>query len=147
MTIRPMEKKDKDSVLTMMRAFYNSPSTLTEPSTEILQQDIENCTTEMPFIDGYVFEKEQRLLGYAMVTKSYSTENGGICLWLEDLYLEPEARGQGIGTNFFQFLEDTYKGLAVSIRLEVTADNSHAIKTYKKMGFTQVEYVTMAKKL
>ncbi len=141
-----MEKKDEDCVLAMMKVFYNSPATHFMPPIEVLQHDIENCINDLPFLDGYVFEKDKTLLGYAMVAKSYSTEYGGICLWLEDLYLEPGARGQGVSSLFFQFLEDTYKDLAVRIRLEVTANNDHAINAYKKMGFTTVDYIAMAKK-
>ncbi len=147
MIIRFMEAKDKEQVLAMMQVFYNSPATLVKSPVEVLQQDIEDCIGEMPFIEGYVFEQENTLLGYAMLAKSYSTEYGGMCLWLEDLYLEPQARGKGISSQFFKFLADAYQGVAIRLRLEVTQSNSHAIKTYEKLGFSRVDYVGMAKKL
>ncbi len=147
MIIRSMEQKDAAHVLAMMQDFYNSSATLVKSPTEVLQQDIDHCLSDMPFIEGYVFEENQKLLGYAMVAKSYSTEYGGMCLWLEDLYMEPHARGKGIGPQFIQFLEENYKGKAVRLRLEVTQSNSAAIKIYEKIGFSLVNYVEMTKKL
>ena len=58
-----------------------------------------------------------------MVAKSYSTEYGGMCVWVEDLYMKEEARGLGIGTAFFRFLDEKYKDQAVRFRLEVEEDN------------------------
>ncbi len=145
MNIRNMQAKDKEQVLAMMQVFYHSPATLVRASIEVLEQSIADCISDMPFVEGYVFEDGQMLLGYAMISKSYSTEYGGVCLWLEDLYLEPHARGKGIGTKFFQFITEAYKDLAVRLRLEVTADNTRAIKAYENQGFARVGYISMSK--
>ncbi len=147
MHIRPMQTQDKEHVLAMMQVFYASPAVHVKASTNVLQQDIEDCISDMPFIEGYVFEENNALLGYAMVAKSYSTEYGGICLWLEDIYLLPQARGKGIGGQLFTFLEKKYKGKAVRLRLEVSNDNASAIKAYEKMGLTQMDYVQMTKNM
>ncbi len=89
--------------------------------------------------------EEDNLAGYGMIAKSYSTEFGGLCIWIEDLYIEPEYRGMGIGTQFFQHIEETYRGKAVRYCLEVAADNENAIKVYEKNGFERVGYVEMMK--
>ena len=36
--------------------------------------------------------------GYGMAAKSFSTEYGRQCIWLEDIYIKAEYRGLGIGS-------------------------------------------------
>lgn len=141
--IRPMIQEDKDCVLEMMRIFYASPAVLSNGSEEIFNNDIDNCVGECPFVEGYVFEGEQGVRGYAMVAKSFSTEFGKPCIWIEDLYLKPEYRGMGLGSSFFEFIEKKYAGHL--FRLEVEEENERAIKTYKKNGFEVLPYMEMKK--
>ena len=141
--IRPMTESDKACVLDMMRVFYASPAVLSNGSEEIFQNDIDNCVGECPFVEGYVFENEQSILGYAMVAKSFSTEYGKPCIWIEDLYLKPEYRGLGIGSSFFKFIEKKYKGSL--FRLEVEEENERAVAVYKKNGFEVLPYMEMKK--
>lgn len=143
--IRFIERRDKEQIMTMMRGFYDSPAVTYEVPNQVLSQDIEDCMGACPYVEGFVFEENENLAGYAMIAKSYSTEFGGLCIWIEDLYIEPDYRGQGIGTKFFQHLEDIYKGKAVRYRLEVAADNVNAIGVYEKSGYERVGYVEMSK--
>ncbi len=143
--IRQIQRKDKETIMQMMRGFYDSPAVTYPVSDEVLSQDIEDCLGDCPYIEGYAFEDQQCLVGYAMIAKSYSTEFGGLCIWIEDLYIESEYRGHGIGTNFFHHIEEAYKGKAVRYRLEVAADNENAIKVYEKSGYEKVGYVEMMK--
>lgn len=143
LTIRPMIQKDKNTVLEMMRVFYTSPAVLSNGSEEIFNSDIDNCVGECPFVEGYIFEGEQGIQGYAMVAKSFSTEFGKPCIWIEDLYIKPEYRGLGIGSSFFAFIEKKYAGSL--FRLEVEEENERAIKTYTKNGFEVLPYMEMKK--
>ena len=104
MKIRAMQLEDMEEVVGMMRVFYDSPAVIHVAPDEILRQDVKDCVGECPYIEGYIFEEDGKILGYSMVAKSYSTEYGGMCVWVEDLYMKEEARGLGIGTAFFRFL-------------------------------------------
>ena len=107
MKIRAMQLKDMEEVVGMMRVFYDSPAVIHAAPDEILRQDVKDCVGDCPYIEGYIFEENDRILGYSMVAKSYSTEYGGICVWVEDLYMKEEARGLGIGTAFFRLMKNT----------------------------------------
>lgn len=146
-TIRTMKIKDTEEVLAMMGVFYDSPAILHKASEAVLRRDIEDCVGENPFIEGFVFEEEGQIAGYSMLAKSYSTEYGGLCIWIEDLYIKPEYRGSGIGTQFFSYLEEAYRGKAVRLRLEVEPSNGRAIEVYKKCGYQQLPYIQMTKEL
>jgi len=95
-TIKKMEQKDTNEVFEMMRDFYDSPAILHDVSEEVLRRDIDACTSDNPYMEGLVFRAHGGIAGYAMLAKSFSTEFGGICIWIEDLYMKPEYRGGGI---------------------------------------------------
>ena len=139
--IRSMQEQDKATVLEMMRVFYASPAVFTNGSEEIFIRDIEACVGENPFLEGYVFEKQGELLGYAMAAKSFSTEFGKPCIWIEDLYMKEDYRGAGIGKAFFNFITEKYTDCI--FRLEVEEENERAIRLYRKCGFTVLPYMEM----
>ena len=140
-TIRLMTREDAQQVIDMMRVFYASPAVLSNGSEEIFQNDIENCVNDSPYLEGYIIEDGQKILGYGMIAKSFSTEFGKPCMWIEDLYLKEEARGLGLGSKFLHFVAEKYP--EAILRLEVEEENERAIKTYRKCGFEVLPYMEM----
>ena len=141
--IRKMIREDKNVIIDMMRVFYASPAVLSNGSEEIFEADVENCVNESPYLEGFVFEENEEILGYGMIAKSFSTEFGKPCIWVEDLYLKPEYRGQGRGSKFFEYLEQNYTDCI--FRLEVEEENERAIHVYEKNGFAVLPYMEMKK--
>lgn len=141
--IRNMNKQDKEEILEMMRVFYNSDAVYTNGSEEIFNEDIDNCINDNPYVEGFVFEKDNIIQGYAMIAKSFSTEFGKSCIWIEDLYIKDEYRGLGIGSSFFKFIEEKYPHSL--FRLEVEDYNTRAVNVYKKCGFDTLPYMEMKK--
>lgn len=78
-----------------------------------------------------------------MLAKSFSTEFGKNCIWIEDLYIKDEYRGMGIGSNFFKYIEEKYTD--VVFRLEAEEENERAVKVYKKTGYKELPYYEMIK--
>ena len=141
--IRKMTRDDKESVIEMMRAFYTSPAVFTNGSEEIFEADVEHCVNDCPYLEGYVFEDNGEIQGYSMLAKGFATEYGKLCVWIEDLYMKPEYRGLGIGTMFFEFLDQNYTNCL--FRLEVEEENERAIHVYEKNGFSFWPYMEMKK--
>lgn len=142
-TIRLMQVKDKACVLEMMRVFYASPAVLSNGSEEIFQRDIDACIGDSPYAEGYIVEDNGEIQGYAMIAKSYSTEFGRPCIWIEDLYVKEPYRGLGIGSQVLQFIAEKFPDCI--FRLEVEEENARAIAVYEKSGFTQLPYMEMKK--
>lgn len=138
-----MVERDKASVMEMMRVFYASAAVLSNGSEEIFAVDVENCIGESPYLEGYIFENEESIQGYAMVAKSFSTEFGKPCIWIEDLYVKDEYRGLGIGSQFLHFIEEKYPNAV--LRLEAEAENARALHVYKKCGYEVLPYMEMKK--
>ena len=142
--IRLMKEQDKNEVIGMMTVFYASEAVSTNGSREIFESDFNNCINSCPYLEGYVFEENDNICGYAMVAKSFSTEFGKPCIWIEDLYIKEEYRHKKLGSLFFDFLKDNYKDTIQ--RLEVDKNNVFAIKAYKKNNFDEVDYLQFIRK-
>ena len=140
-TIRSMRESDRTSVLEMMRVFYASPAVYTNGSEEVFHNDISACVGDSPYAEGFVFEQNGVVAGYGMIAKSFSTEFGKPCVWIEDIYLLPAYRRSGAATNFIQMLRAAHPDAV--IRLESEEDNVAAIAAYHKNGMTELPYVEL----
>ena len=147
MTIRKLQKTDFETVLSMMLVFYASDALLIHPGEEVLRKTLSDALAETPYLEAFGFEEAGMLTGYGMVAMSYSTEAGGLCAWIEDIYVEPEYRGQGIGTEFSRFVRERYENRIVRIRLEAEPENERAMAVYRKAGFKVLGYTQLVKEL
>ncbi len=142
MQIVRMNESHKSEVLSMMKIFYNSPAVNTNGSDEIFLNDFENCINDNCYLEGYIFD-ERGIAGYAMVAKSFSTEFGKPCIWIEDIYIKEEHRGKGIGSSFIKYISEKYSDCV--IRLEAEEENRNAVSVYEKSGFERLPYLEMIK--
>ena len=141
--IRKMARSDKEEVLKMMKVFYESEAVLSNGSKEIFENDFLYATNDSPFLEGYIFENDNQVIGYSLLAKSFSTEYGLPCIWIEDLYLKPDFRNKGIGSNFFKHIEVLYPNTL--LKLEVERENIKALNMYKKNQYQPLEYLEMIK--
>lgn len=139
--IRKIIESDKKIVVDMMRKFYSSPALITSGSEKIFENNVESCLKNSPYIEGFVFVVENKIVGYGMIAKSFSTEFGGECIWIEDIYLEENFRGRGIGTSFIKFVKENYPEKI--FRLEAEHENLKAVQTYKNFGFKELPYLEL----
>lgn len=146
MEIRKITSEDTDELFKMMRVFYDSPALIHKSSDRVLKRDIEACLSDSPFVEAYLFLQDGKTAGYSMVSKSFTTEYGGLCVWIEDLYFKEAYRGRGYAGVFFRFLEKEYPQ-AVRFKLEVEKENGNAVSAYKKNGYAVSEYFLMTKEI
>ena len=139
--IREMRQEDRETVIDMMRRFYRSDALITNGSEEIFESNVDSCLNGSPYVEGFIFTAEGKVIGYGMLAKSFSTEFGSECIWIEDIYLEEEFRGKGIGSRFIQYVKDMYSDKV--LRLEAESDNQKAISTYEKNGFRKLTYMEL----
>lgn len=145
-SIRVIERKDKKEILEMMRVFYDSPAVFHTSSDAVLERDVDDCLGDMPYVEGFVFADGEQLAGYAMISKGYTTEYGGLCIWIEDIFIKPKYRRQGLASVLFEYLEQRYPD-AVRFKLEVEKENEGAIEAYKKSGYKVSPYFEMTKEM
>ena len=136
MSFRPIVETDFEEILSMMKVFYASDALLIHPQEATLRRTLTDVIGDDPFVQGFAFEYEGVLAGYGMIAKSYSTEAGGHCVWIEDIYVLPEFRGRGIGTTV---LNRCITETPTPLFLYVFKRNVGAIKLYSRTGFSVSE--------
>lgn len=141
MKLEAMREEHREEVLAMMRVFYASPAVSTNGSEEIFRADVDACLSVDPYLEGYVLTENGRLLGYTMLARSFSTEFGKHCVWIEDLYLKPEYREKGRGSAALEAIWKLHP--EALLRLEVERENSRAVHVYRKSGFGELPYLEM----
>jgi putative acetyltransferase len=86
-----------------------------------------------------------RPVGVAYLSFVSSLERGGRICWLEELYVLPERRGQGIGSRLVQATLDVARERAcLSTELEVESSHARAAHLYRRAGFRALERVHWA---
>lgn len=103
-----------------------------EEATEYFQERING---EIGF--AFVVEDNQEVVGYAIggIKDSESYRHDLEIAELESMYVEPEYRSQGIGTQFVGKFETwALEQNADRMRVEVTSQNKKGINFYKEQG-------------
>ena len=67
---------------------------------------------------------------------------GGRCVFLEEIFLKPQFRGQGLGPQVMAWIENQYPS-ARRFRLEVNEVNRGAVHMYQKAGYDYLRYDQM----
>jgi ribosomal protein S18 acetylase RimI-like enzyme len=78
------------------------------------------------------------LAGYALLCSFWSNELGGEICIIDELFIGPESRSQGLATTLIQDLlkrSAPWFQDAVAIELEVTPGNQRARALYERLGF------------
>ena len=93
------------------------------------------------YLKCYIFEDSGKPCGFALLSKTFSQEAGGVSVTIEEIYIEEAHRGKGLATSFFEYLK-SLPGIA-RLRIEVEDDNEGAKRLYRRMGFDLLPYLQM----
>lgn len=145
--IRKIEPKDRESFIRFTKEFYSSDAVL-HPIPDSYHTNIfDEMMHSNRYTEGFILESGSTPAGYALIAKTYSHECGGMVVWIEEIYVSPDFRGQGLGREFFDYLQKEYADSVCRFRLEVEPDNQQAVKLYKRLGFDKLNYNQMVKEL
>jgi len=132
--IRKCEERDLDTLVQMCshHAAYERADYQPEGKLEALQKAL---FVEQARLFCLVVENQNRLVGYASYTFDFSTWDAAFYLYLDCLYLEPEARGFGIGAQMMLRLQEIAKGQnCVNMQWQTPNFNERAIRFYSRLG-------------
>ena len=132
--IRPATPADVGTILRFVRdlaAFEREPDAV-EATEATLAEALFGA---QPAAEAVIAEDATGPLGFALFFHNFSTWTGRRGLYLEDLYVTPEARGTGVGTALLRHLA----ALAVArgcgrFEWSVLDWNADAIAFYRQMG-------------
>ncbi|MDB9315852.1 GNAT family N-acetyltransferase [Spirulina sp. CS-785/01] len=136
--IRAASPSDVPAIFQLIQALadYEQLSHEVTGTVDALQ---EHLFGDSPYIEAIVAEVEGKVVGFALFFYNYSTFLTRPGIYLEDLFVLPEYRRQGIGTELLKAVI----GLAVQrkagrVEWSVLEWNDPAIQFYQKMGATVI---------
>ncbi len=82
---------------------------------------------------------EDQPVGFALYFETYSTFRGRRGIFLEDLFVEPQHRGQGIGTELLAATARLAQERGGWLQWLVLDWNEPAVEFYRRLGATHIE--------
>jgi GNAT superfamily N-acetyltransferase len=131
--IRPAREDEVDELLPLMRAycdFYES-----SPSDEGLLTMMRTLIADPSQGAVFIARDGGRAVGVATLDWKWSSLKGARIGYLEDLFVDPEARGRGIADSLIQVCADRCRELGMPAMEWATApDNLRAQEVYNRTG-------------
>jgi ribosomal protein S18 acetylase RimI-like enzyme len=125
---------DLDILLELVQEFHQIEHL---PFDEKLDRDVlDQFFRNESFGQAWLMQQETDVIGYIILTLGFSLEFRGRDAFIDELYVRPEYRNQGIGTKTLAFVEIALASLGVrAIHLEVDFENPNAQRLYRKTGY------------
>lgn len=86
-----------------------------------------------------------QIAGQLMLTREWSDWRDGWLVWLQSVYVIPEARRRGVFRQLLQHVQQQLRQQpeVVGLRLYVEHANTRALQTYQQLGFQDAGYLVL----
>jgi len=121
-----------------------------QENTPFVENDVRDSLNKLvnnvPYGNAWIINCNGVAAGYMIVVSVFSVEFKGETAFLDELFINEEFRGKGIGLKAVEFAEKyAIKKGYKALRLEVEHTNHIARELYNKKGFTAHERHIMTK--
>lgn len=143
MEIREILPWDEKYFCDMVNKFYKMPAVAHQIPEHHAKKTFDLLIKGSPYARCFVGTDENGIPhAYCLCSITWSNEAGGICVWLEEIMVEDELQGKGVGKMLIETVKNSYPN-AARFRLEITEQNKRAKKLYLSLGFETLEYNQM----
>jgi GNAT superfamily N-acetyltransferase len=140
MEIRPARAPEVEEMLPLIRAYCEFYET--EPNDDGLRKMFETLISDPSQGAVFIARDAERAVGFATLDWKWSSLKAARIGYLEDLFVDPEARGGGIADALIQACADRCRELGLPAMEWLTApDNHRAQKVYDRTGAESDTYV------
>lgn len=132
--IYPAESENLSQIITLIHEFaeFEKLSEWCDVSENDLREAIFG---ENKFVNCLVAKSGNSIVGYALFFPVFKSFRGERSMFLEDLYVSPETRGQGLGLKMLKEVAQTAKRQnCVRMDWQALKWNESAIEFYKNLG-------------
>lgn len=129
---RSIEKKDVSALHAMMRALAAHEGSEAHLMVTPSRLEEAGFDGEAQW-RGFLAEASGRAIGYATYTEGFHLWSGARRILLDDIYVDPDHRGAGVGERLMK-LVFSIAGEDAFVSWTVLPDNDRAIAFYKRLG-------------
>lgn len=133
--VREAQRGDENAIIDLIRelaVYEKEPLSSVKNTPKQLAKDL----FDDKVCHAFVAELDGKVIGYAIYYYSYSTWNG-TCLYLEDIYVQPEHRGKHVGSALFDSVVNTAREKKVRrMDWQILDWNEPALEFYRRKGAT-----------
>lgn len=130
-------ENDRDAALKLIKGFWLSHNNY-EQTDEEAAEDLSVWSGEKHKM--YLIANNGKYVGFV-----HLGSRGNKTDWLEDLFVLPEHRGQGIGSHAIRLAEKIVGQYSDSLYIEAAARNERAIRLYRRLGYDCLNTITVRK--
>lgn len=132
--LRAAGEDDRDLLLTLIRGLYAAEHIPFDEARAV--RGLGGLLADPSQGRIWIVERASRPVGYAVLTLGYSLEFGGRFGLLDELFIQEEHRGTGVGRQALARIAQSCRELGLeALRLEVDRTNRVARELYRKVGF------------
>lgn len=134
MQLRIAGEQDLDQLLPLLRDYHQFENI--ESSAAERESALRRLITERSLGGVWLIYSKQALAGYIALCRGFSIEFNGFDAFIDEFYLSPQYRAQGIGREVLEAIKGKARELDIAaLHLEVARDNQRARKLYLAAGF------------
>ena len=143
---RPASERDVDAIIDLMRGYYAEDAyTFSEADA---RRAVNGLIGDESLGRLWSIEDRDRVVGYLAVTLGYSLEYRGRDAFIDELFIETESRGRGLGREAMEIAEAYCREHGVkALHLEVERHRQSAYELYRRTGFDDHDRHLMTKLL
>jgi GNAT superfamily N-acetyltransferase len=136
--MRPAKTDDLPKLIDLMADFYAEAGySLDRPHAEEASKAL---LADARLGRVWLIEQGDEAVGHVVVTFVFAMEYGGLTAVVDDFYVQPPARGVGLGTAALEEVRRVCAELGIrALRVEVGRDNAVAQAVYRRVGFGAVD--------
>ena len=135
---RPASPEDGEEIVSMCLALFREDPGVAPVEAEQVRETLAVFEREPERGRAVVAEVGGRVAGYALLVPYWSNEFRGEICGVDELYVVPDARGEGLGSALFGAIDAGCFGSFAGAALGVTPGNVHARRLYERLGFRPV---------
>lgn len=146
-TFRDYEKRDKEQIIKLMRGLNREDPEELSLSRKKINELFRHAPKKI-YVQIFVVEKNGNIIGYAIYNKAFSVELSGLYGEIDEIYIKPSYRNQGIGTSFIGWIKKySIKKNFKMLYLVTTLNNKNAQRFYRRLGFKKMPHLNFVLKL
>jgi ribosomal protein S18 acetylase RimI-like enzyme len=146
MTIRRARRGDAVELLRLIRAYYRFDKIRFRGGA--VKSALARLLKDQRLGSVWIIRDGSKAVGYVILAFTFDLEFGGFEGLVTDLYIDAKYRGRGLGERALNVVDEHCRSQGIgTVELQVVEDNHDAQAFYRKIGFTRLNRIVMAREV